>query len=112
MCKTSSMCMLVGLGANLPISLMRYSETMKGSNLFYGVLLLFVTYFIGFVASINIGNILGYPVDIPNPFFGLGQMRFFNVPIFIFLGFLGLICILTAFSDDTKIVVEEVSRAR
>jgi hypothetical protein len=81
---------------------------MKGSNLFYGIILLLITYFIGFVSSINIGNILGYPIDIPNPFYGLGQMAFFNVPVWVFLGFLGFLCIITAFQSDKKIVVQEV----
>lgn len=48
---------------------MRKSETMKGSNLLYGILLLLITYFIGFVSSINIGNVFGYPLNIPNPFY-------------------------------------------
>jgi hypothetical protein len=82
---------------------------MKGSNLFYGIILLLITYIIGFVSSINIGNIFGFPI-IPNPIYGLGQMTFFKVPIWVFFGYLGFLCILTAFQEDKKIVVQEVRR--
>ena len=81
---------------------------MKGSNLFYGILLLLITYFIGSVPSINIANIFGYPINIPNPFYGLGQMTFFSVPVWVLLGFLGFLCLVTAFQNDKKIVVQEV----
>jgi len=98
-----------GLGTFAPhISPMKESENMKGSNLFYGILLLLITYFIEFVTSINVGNIFGYPINIPNPFYVLGQMTFFNVPVWVFLGFLGFLCLITAFQSDKKIVVQEV----
>lgn len=86
---------------------------MKGSNLFYGVLLLLLAYFL-FIPSFNF-SFWGFSVPLPNPFFYLGQLTLpvpllNHIPLLIYVGLLGIVCIVTAFSSDKTIVVRESRR--
>jgi hypothetical protein len=89
---------------------------LKGSNLFYGVLLLFLAYFL-FIPTFNIQiPYVGWNVPIPNPFYPLGQLTLplpllSHVPLLVYVGILGIVCIVTAFSDDkTTFVVRETPK--
>jgi hypothetical protein len=85
---------------------------LKGSNLFYGIGLLIIAY-IMFIPSFNIQiPYININAPIPNPLYSLGQLTLplpllNHVPIAIYIGLLGIVCILTAFSDKTTVVVRE-----
>jgi len=90
------------------ISLMKDSVpgAMKGSNLFYGILLVLLAYGLT-IATFNLGEVLGFPVTIPNPLLAFGQLTIFNVPVWVLIGLFGFICLVSAFQEDKKIIVQE-----
>jgi hypothetical protein len=78
---------------------------MKGSNLFYGIALLLLTYLLT-IPSFNITiPYVGINVPIPNPLYSLGQLTFFKVPLWVMMGLFAVICVLTAFQSDEQTVV-------
>jgi hypothetical protein len=80
---------------------------LKGSNLFYGVLLFLLAYFLA-IPSFNIViPYVGWNVPIPNPFFYLGQLALplpllNHVPLLVYVGIFGIVCIVSAFSDEKQ----------
>ena len=80
---------------------------MKGSNLFYGLALLILAYLIN-VPTFEIN--IGVPLTIPNPLLAFGQITILNVPMWVFIGLLGFICLVSAFQEDKRIIVQERAR--